>query len=238
MKININSISMRIGGAILGVFLLATLTLTVLQQHLYSNNFQTVLDGLHQSISKMKIDDALDILQEIKFATESSLQRGEFESFMNFAKQQSNLKEIQEFSFISKDAKVEQSSDSQKVGTTLDSEIWKTIRDSKELITIENQDTLLFYYPLRVDADMRRLDPNRKVGEIFGALHLKFSKEKINKMLTKAEGDRQTQSRRALLFLAASTLIACLIVIAVAWFISEKNHKPHFKGPRLCSKLG
>jgi hypothetical protein len=114
MKINLNSISTRIGAAILGVFLLATLALTVLQQYLYTRNFETVLGDLSQSISNVKLDDALDLLQEIKFATESSLQRGEFESFMNFAKQQSKLKEIQEFSFISRDAKVEHSSDAKK----------------------------------------------------------------------------------------------------------------------------
>jgi methyl-accepting chemotaxis protein len=237
MKINLNSISTRIGAAILGVFLLATLALAVLQQYLYTRNFETVLGDLSQSISNVKLDDALDLLQEIKFATESSLQRGEFESFMNFAKQQSKLKEIQEFSFISRDAKVEHSSDAQKVGTTLDPEIWKKIQDSKELITIDNQNAILFYYPLRVDDDMRRLDPKKKVGEIFGALHLKFSKDKINKMLAKADSDRQAQSRRAYVFLAVSTAIASLIVIAVAWYISHKITKPIINGLAFAQNL-
>jgi methyl-accepting chemotaxis protein len=230
MKFNINSLSTRIGAAILGVFLLVSLALAAIQQYLYTRNFETVLRDLRQSVSNMKLDDAMDLLKEVKFATESSLQRGEFESFMNFAKQQSNLKEIQEFSFISRDAKVEQSSDSRKLGTILDPEIWKKVQGGTELITIENQDALLFYYPLRVDADMRRLDPTRKVGELFGALHLNFSKDKINKMLAKADSDRQEQSRRSYVLLAVSTFIACLIVIAVAWFISGKITRPIIKG--------
>jgi methyl-accepting chemotaxis protein len=237
MKININSISTRIGGAILGVFLLATLALAVLQQYLYSRNFANVLGNLSQSIAQLKLDDAMDLLQEIKFATEGSLQRGEFDLFMNFAKQQSKLKEIQEFSFIGQNAKVEQSSDTKKIGNTLDPEIWKKVCNSQELITIENQDTLLFYYPLHIDADMRRLDPNRKVGEIFGVLHLNFSKDKINKMLLQADSDRRAQSRRAYIILAVSTLIACLIVIAVAWFISHKITKPIVKGVAFAQNL-
>jgi methyl-accepting chemotaxis protein len=237
MKINFNSMSTRIGGAILGVFLLATLTLSILQQYLYSRNFASVIGNLSQSISQLKLDDALDLLQEVKFATESSLQRGEFESFMNFAKQQSNLKEIQEFSFINKDAKVEQSSDPRKVGATLDAGIWKKIQDSKELITMETRDDLLFYYPLRVDADMRRLDPNRRVGEIYGALHLDFSKDKINKMLMKADIERRSQSRQAYVILVISIIIASLIVIAVAWFISHKIAKPIVKGVSFAQNL-
>lgn len=230
MKWNINSIAMRIGGAILGVFLLATLALAVIQQYLYSRNFESVLGDLRQSVLNLKRDDALDLLKEVKLATEGSLQRGEFETFMNFAKQQSNLKEIEEFSFVNKDSKVELSSDSKHVGEPLDLEIWNKIQDSKELIVIENEETFSFYYPLRVDADMRRMDPNRKVGELYGALHLKFSKSKINQMLAKAESDRQSQSRRALGILAVSTIIACLSVIAVAWFISRRITKPIAQG--------
>jgi methyl-accepting chemotaxis protein len=230
MKWNFHSISMRIGGAILGVFLLATLALAIIQQYLYSQNFESVLGDLSQSISNLKRDDALDLLQEIKLATQGSLQRGEFELFMNFARQQSNLKEIQEFSFINKDSKIELSSDAAKVGVNLDSEIWKEAQDSREQFTIERGGFFSFYYPLRVDADMVRLDPTRKVGDLYGVLHLKFSKDKINQMLAKAESDRREKSQRALLVLAVSTIIACLSVIAVASFISRRITKPIAQG--------
>ena len=105
-----------------------------MQQYLYSNNFETVLGELRESVLNLKRDDALDLLKEVKFATASSLQRGEFESFMIFAKEQSNLKEIEEFTFVNKDAKVELSSDAKQVGTYLDPKIWKQIQNSKELI--------------------------------------------------------------------------------------------------------
>jgi methyl-accepting chemotaxis protein len=237
MKWNINSISTRIGAAILGVFLLATLSLAGVQQYLYSRNFEAVLGDLGQSVSNLKRDDAMDLLKEVKLAIEGSLQRGEFDSFMNFANKQSNLKEIQEFSFFNKDAKVELSSDSQQVGTALDAEIWKKALDGKELFKIENEKTFSFYYPLRVDLDMRRLDPSRKVGELYGVLHLKFSKDKINQMLLKAEDDRNTQSRKALFILAISTIIACMSVIAVAWFISRRISKPIIQGVAFAKNL-
>jgi methyl-accepting chemotaxis protein len=226
MKWNIHSISTRIGGAILGVFLLATLALAALQQYLFSRSFDVVLGGLGQSVLNLKRDDALDLLKEVKLATEGSLQRGEFESFLNFAKKQSELKEIEEFSFVNKEAKVELSSDQKLVGEKLDPKIWSKAQDSKEQFIVENDETFSFYYPLRVDADMRRLDPNRKIGDLYGVLHLKFSKNKINQMLLTAENDRQTQAKWVLFILAIATAIACLSVIAVAWFVSRRITKP------------
>jgi methyl-accepting chemotaxis protein len=237
MKLNINSIATRIGAAILGVFLLATLALAVLQQYLYYHSFETVLDDLGASVMNLKRDDALDLLKEVKFATENSLQRGEFDSFMNFAKQQSDLKEIKEFSFINKDAKVELSSESGQVGKSLDSEIWKEVQADKKLAVVENEGTFSFYYPLLVDADMRRLDPTRKIGDVYGILHLKFSKEKINQMLGKAETERQSQTKRTLTILAFATIFCCLSVIAVAFFVSRKITKPIAEGVAFAKRM-
>jgi methyl-accepting chemotaxis protein len=230
MKLNINSISTRIGAAILGVFLLATLTLASIQQYLYSSNFETVLGELRQSVLNLKRDDAMDLLKEVRFATAGSLQRGEFETFMIFAKEQANLKEIEEFTFVNKDAKVELSSDASQVGTSIDPKIWKQIQNSKDQFIDEDEKSFAFYHPLRVDADMRRLDPSRRVGDLYGVLHLSFSKSKINQMLANAESNRQAQSRRALMILAFSTIIACFSVIAVAWFVSRRITKPIVQG--------
>ena len=72
----------------------------------------------------------------------------------------------------------------------------------------ENDDAFSFYYPLRVDADMRRLNPDRNVGDLYGLLHLEFSKEKVNRMLAAARGDYEAATRKTLWIVLFSMAVA------------------------------
>ena len=69
----------------------------------------------------------------------------------------------------------------------------------------ENSGAFAFYYPLHVDADMRRLHPTWNVGDLYGVLCLEFSKNKVNEM---SEAARSNYS-------AASWRVSCVVIAAV-----------------------
>jgi methyl-accepting chemotaxis protein len=236
-KLNYHSLALRIGVAILGIFITVTLVLTVIQQYLYQGNFDSVLGKVGESVTELKRQDALDLLSEVKLATEGSLQRGEFAKFMNFAKEQGKLKEIREFSFIGSNQKVELSSDSKRVGATIDPDAWKHLLADKKLFIQESENSFAFYHPLLVDADMHRLYPDRDVGSLYGVLYLDFSKHRINQMLGAAENDRRASTRTSLMILAFLTVIASAVVIAVAWFIARRITRPIAEGVAFAQKM-
>ena len=119
------SLSAKIAAAILGIFVLSTVVLFGIQQTLYSRNFDAILGDLQKSVMELKREAAQDVLLEVKTATAGSLQRGEFAQFMNFAKQQEQLKEIRAFSFYGTAGKVELSSDPKRIGQPAAAELWE-----------------------------------------------------------------------------------------------------------------
>jgi methyl-accepting chemotaxis protein len=199
----------KIAGAILGIVVVSTVAMSYIQHRLYTNNFETVFSDLEQAVMDMKRDGARDLLREVKIATEGSLARGEYDLFTNFAKKQKEIEEIQAFSFFGRDGKVELSSDKARMGQALGDELWKRAAASKDMFVVENEDLISFYHPLPVDADMRRLHPTWKVGELYGVLHLEFSKEKVNQTSTAARDAYDASSRRA------KTVVAFVVVGAV-----------------------
>jgi methyl-accepting chemotaxis protein len=237
IKLNHHSLAFRIGVSILGVFVFVTLVLTVIQQYLYQNNFESVLAKVHHSVLDLKRQDAMDLLSEVKLSTEGSLQRGEFAKFMNFAKEQGKLKEIREFSFIGGNQKVELSSDPARVGAAFDNAVWQDVLASKKLLVRETDGVFAFYHPLLVDADMHRLYPDREVGSLYGILYLEFSKQRINQMLAAAEDDRTASTRTSLAVLGVLTVLASAVVIAVAWFIARRITRPIVEGVAFAQKL-
>ncbi len=220
------SLSAKIAAAILGIFILSTAALFGIQQSLYSRNFKGVLGNLQQSVMELKREAAQDVLLEVKIASAGSLERGEFNQFMNFAKQQEQLKEIRAFSFYGKAGKVELSSDPARIGQPAAAELWEKAQGSRELFVIENDEAFSFYHPLRVDADMRRLYPDRNVGDLYGLLHLEVSKEKVNRMLAAARDDYKASANKTLWIALASMTLAAGAVLAVAWFVSRRLTKP------------
>ncbi len=220
------SVSKKIAGSILSVFVLSSAALFLIQHTLYSRNFEGVLSEVADSALELKREGALDLMREVQFAVEGSLQRGETVQFMNFAKQQSELEEIRAFSFYNKTGKLELCSDSSLVGQQMDEALWQRCQESQELIVIEDEHCFSFYTPLRVDRDMKRLNPDWTVGEVYGVLHLEFSKEKINSMLTEARETYQANTARTMGVVLVAALIAGAVVVAVGLVVSAKIAKP------------
>jgi len=220
------NLSRKIALVILGVFVPSGVIMAIVQHVLYSKNFVTVLGSLEQSINELKRNDALDILQEVKIATEGSLQRGEHAQFMNFAQQQQRLKEIREFSFYGGEGKVELSSDPKAVGRAIDPALWSKAQGTKDVFVVENDKALLFYGPLHSDADMCRLNPKLKPNELYGVLHLAFSKDVINGMVANAQGVYKSNSSKAVMTTTAALLLSILVVVGASIVVSRRITRP------------
>jgi len=218
-------LSKKIALAILVVFVFSTMTLTLIQQKLYSSNNEAILADLKTSVLEMKRDAARDLMREVKIATESSLQRGEFVQFMHFAQQQKQLEEIRAFSFVGKTGSVELSSDSERIGQPIAGSVWQQAQAKHDVFIVENDDTFSFYCPLRVDADMRRLQPDTNTDDLYGALHLEFSKDNVNQMLAEAENACQIAQEGTYRIVLLLATFAAGIVLIVAWLISTSLTK-------------
>jgi hypothetical protein len=180
------------------------------QRTLDSSAFNRTLGGFETEVIAMKRDAARDVMREIQFATERSLQRGEFDQFRSFAARQKELSEITEFSFINERGTVELSSLPDAVGKPLDAELWREISAADGLVMREDGQFFTMFSPLRVDADMRRLDPEHRVGDCHGAIKLVCSKERINASVAAARASFQSSMTRTL-YISAVAAVACLV---------------------------
>jgi methyl-accepting chemotaxis protein len=215
MKIRFNNLSLfkQITLTVVALCLASTATQFLVQHFVYSRGSEEIFQQIREGAIGQKRTDAQAILQEVLFATNSSLQRGEKDSFMTFARQQASIEEIEEFSFIGKDGKVELSSNTAAVNRRLDSNVWNKVLQSRECVVEDLDDRFEFYQPLRIDADMRRMDPTSRVNDVYGALYLRFSKAKINGMIADANGSYAQTSRWAL-GIAFATALATLTLSA------------------------
>lgn len=220
------SLSKQIAGTILGICGFSVALLFVVQQWMYSRGVASILTDVKASTLQMKRESARDLLREVKFATEGSLQRNETVQFERFANQQKQLDEVKEFSFIREDKTVALSSDAQRIGKQVEADIWKQCEAAKDFVEIESDDMIAFYQPLRVDADMRRLRPDRKVGFMYGVLCLKFSKDKLNAMAADAESASAAQSRRVLVIVLATSAGNAALVILLSFVLTGRIVKP------------
>jgi methyl-accepting chemotaxis protein len=205
MNWNKMSLLKKIAGTIMAITVVSTVALSYIQYRLYTNNFESIFRNLEESVMTMKRDSARDILREVKIATEGSLARGEYDVFTSFAKKQREISEIQAFSFYGKTGKVELSSDAGRINEALSSALWSKAEKTNDVFLNENTGAFSFYYPLHVDADMRRLHPTWKVGDLYGVLCLEFSKNKVNEMADAARSN----------YTAASWRVSCVVMCAV-----------------------
>jgi len=202
----------------LGLFFVALSLLFFVQGYLYGKNTEYMLTSIQDSLVQMKQENARDLLREIKIAVEASLQRGEEEKFLNFAKKQVALEEINQFSFYDRQGTVSLSSLSEKVGEKIDGNIWEEIQSRRDIVINENSDILSLYQPLFVDRDMERLHPGWKKGQIYGTLYLEFSKEKIKDALGRIE-KTSGQAMQRLKILVVVFMIAGIVFMALALLI-------------------
>ncbi len=226
MTLRNSKLSTKISGAILGIFLVSTIIMFATQNILSSMSFKSTLGNIENSTTELQRASARDILREVQFATEVSLQRGEFVQFTLFAERQDEIEEIREFSFYDDKGKLTLSSNAELVGQQIDEEMWQKVLDSEELLVIETHEDICFYQPLRVDADMHRLRPDQAIGEMYGALYLEFSKEKVNEMLVAAADAHGQDALRTLAISFAMLVVISIIVVGVAVFIARRIAKP------------
>jgi methyl-accepting chemotaxis protein len=220
------TISRKIVGTILTIFILSTFVLMGTQYGLYSRNVSGMLNKLEHSTLSMQQESAADLMREVKIAVEGSLQRGEYKQFMNFAEKQKAVDEIKAFSFYGKEGKAELSSDPKRVGEALDPQILTRARTEKDLFTTENAQMFSMCCALRVDADMRRLHPDWQVGDMYGVLQLEFSKEKVNEMLAEAQASYHTGARWTAMVVIVATLLAVVVVVGASLFIARRISRP------------
>jgi methyl-accepting chemotaxis protein len=226
MSWNRMSLLKKIAGTIMAITVISTVTLAYIQYRLYTKNFETIFCSLEDSVMTMKRDSARDILREVRIATEGSLARGEYASFTNFANKQKEIAEIQAFSFFGRTGRVELSSDTNRINQSLGSELWQKAEKTNEMFLNETDDAFSFYYPLHVDADMRRLHPDWKVGQLYGVLCLDFSKDKVNAMALAARNEYTSSSWRATRVVMGAMGVALVIAFGVALLICRAILRP------------
>ncbi len=186
MRFSNLSLFKQITWTLVAMCLVTTVAQFLVQHFQYSHSFETIFQTVRQGAIQQKQSDAQAILREVLFATKKLVASGEKEAFMEFARQQKSIEEIQEFSFLDKTGKVELSSNAQAVNRVTDPELWEKLRQSQECVVLETDELFNCYQPLRVDADMRRMDPASRIGDVYGVLYLQFSKAKINAMVKDA----------------------------------------------------
>ena len=211
------SLAKRVFLPTLGLFAVFMAVLILTQHQLGVRSFETTLSAIQDSTLALKRDSARDLMSEIKTATERSLQRGEHEQFMLFAERQRELAEIEEFSYVGRNGSVELSSKADRVGQTIEPRLWEQVQGSKELVATEDQRSFTMLHPLRVDADMHRLQPDLETDQVYGAIYLRFSKDKINAMLADARSAFQAGVTRSL-ELSGALGSAALIAMALCLF--------------------
>jgi methyl-accepting chemotaxis protein len=226
MSWNRMSLLKKIAGTIMAITVISTVALAYTQYRLYTNNFEKIFCSLEDSVMTMKRDSARDILREVKIATEGSLARGEYDSFTKFAKKQKEIAEIEAFSFYGRSGRVELSSDTNRINQALGADLWQKAQNENEMFLAETNSAFTFYYPLHVDADLRRLHPDWKVGELYGVLCLDFSKNKVNEMSAAARNEYTSSSWRATRVVIGAVCAALCIAFGVALFICRAILRP------------
>jgi methyl-accepting chemotaxis protein len=216
----------KIAGAIMAITVVSTVVLSYVQYRLYTKNFETIFANIDESVMRMKRDAAKDILREVKIATEGSLARGEYDLFTNFAKKQKQIEEIRAFSFYGRTGKVDLSSDAGRTNQPIDPDLWKKAQTSDDLILCESTDLFSFYCPLRVDADMRRMHPTWKAGELYGVLCLEFSKDKVNRMSAAARDEYVTASWRVNRVVIGAVGVALCVAFGLALLLCRTILRP------------
>jgi methyl-accepting chemotaxis protein len=218
-------------------FIIFTLVTVAVNSQLVRSNFEKMMDGFKSSMGEMNKqtvvdymktseDAARDLLHEIKIAAGDSMLPGETTKFANLAKKQSELGQISEFSLYRADGSLDVSSNDNTDRKTVTADIMQEVASTKKIAVRGKEDTsksLDFYEPLLINADIARLNPNWKVGDIYGVLFVEFSKQRMlesiqnqQDRITKAINDSQ-QSYKATM----SKIMYISIFVSVAFLVGS-----------------
>lgn len=152
---------------------------------------QAVFEDLQTNIIKEVYElqglHAKDVVTQAITAVETSLARGEVIPFEKFAAAQSKVKGILEFSYfdVAEDnGKLKISSQSKPDKTELSADLLKSLDNDKtayqkKYCMKEAADYYEYYVPLIVSSDLKRIRPAWKLGEIYGVIYTRFSKEAL-----------------------------------------------------------
>ena len=173
--------------------LILGLTLQTINYSLSRHSFQVVSEQFEETLNHLSADSirdlvemseqsARDLLQEIRIAVGNSLQPGEAAKFLDLAQQQAELEQVVEFSYYGPTGQLELSSNQHTTRHTIPGDILTESQRTRQLVirgTEESAQTLCFYQPLFMDADMIRMNPQYAVGDFFGMLFVEFNKDRI-----------------------------------------------------------
>ncbi|MBU0754817.1 MAG: hypothetical protein KJ645_06725, partial [Planctomycetes bacterium] len=169
------SLSKKIFMITLVLFVVAVAVMQATNYYLVNSSSVQVIDQIKKSSDQacehvakdlMAINQyfAKDLIHEIKIAVGGALQPGESSKFLHLAKKQTELEELQEFSFYGPDGRLELSSNPDTERTNVPEDVWQEGRDTGLMVMRGVEDsatTLRFYDPLFVDADMGRTRGSR-----------------------------------------------------------------------------
>lgn len=125
---------------------------------------------------------AKDLLQEIYISVGSSLQPGEGAKFLDLAKKQTQLEQINEFSFYGPDGRLELSSNPNTDKQIIPADVLQQALQKREVVIQgleQDAQTLRFYMPLFLNADMARMNPTMEIGQFYGMLFVEMKKDRI-----------------------------------------------------------
>ncbi|MEJ5260600.1 MAG: methyl-accepting chemotaxis protein [Anaerohalosphaeraceae bacterium] len=221
-------------------FVLLALILQSINYALTRKNLSALVSQFEQSlnqISEQSIGEmtalseaaAKDLLQEIFIAVGSSLQPGEGAKFLDLAKKQSQLEQVNEFSFYGPDGRLELSSNPNTDKQIIPADVLRQALQKREVVIQgleQNAQTLRFYMPLFLDADMARMNPTMEIGQFYGMLFVEMKKDRIlrsiasqketiEKAVTESEQSNQRILARSLWFSIIIVGLFLLLVSAV-----------------------
>ena len=231
------SLAKRVSVPVLVAFTLAVGTLFAIQHVLYVRGFESTLDTVQTAVLAARLESAQDLLKEITFATETSLQRGEYAQFALLAEQQADLSEIEEFSFVGRGGMVEHSSRTNRIGQVIDADLWERVQHATEAFVVEDEGSFSLYQPFRIDANMKRLDPDAKVGEVYGLLFLEFSKDKTRSMLDAARHTFQANVSHTLWLAGGLLLIVVVFMGTCTVIIARGIARPVVQATRVAEQI-
>ncbi len=157
-------------------------------------SLKSVSDQSITELTSLSEQSAKDLLQEIKIAVGSSLQPGEASKFLDLAKRQVEIELLNEFSFYGQDGRLELSSNPNTTQKTIPADVIEQLTAEKNLVIRGKklQDkSLRFYLPLYMDADMIRMNPDYKIGDLYGVLYVEMKKDRIHKSIGQQEAQIQ-----------------------------------------------
>ena len=182
-------------------FILLGFTIQILNYKITQHNFKKINSEFEASLKdvsdcsinemlSLSISSAKDLLSEIKIAVGGSLQPGEAAKFLHLAKKQVELEQLEEFSYYGPEGRLELSSNDHTNKQQVAEDILTEAKNSKQVVirgNDKNAETLCFYQPLFIDADMARMNPEFKAGQFYGMLYVEMRKERIHESIAKQD---------------------------------------------------